>query len=472
MNEIADMRKLLSDVGDADAREYLKEALVCYEAGAFRACIVMTANAVFENLIRRVTDFAEYDTPAKTLKVRIDTDLASQRSFEGHMIGELHKANFLTIDQKVGLVKIRDARNKAAHPSRVKSTPEEARAVFRIAIEEFIKPEWLTAAEGSRRLLYEMQCGSVFPEEGDDVEVVDEKLGQIDKTAHAKLIVDLWGELEQPTNDAFTRNAQRFLNAFAGKQDGRFRKQFTKLLAPKKPDPLVTAARDGGGTSNKRDDRWLPFLISADPFLLTVVNGSARKLLDERIAKIFLQPLSGEDAAIDATERYISAIALSPHREAIVESYPKAMKAAVNTVGLRAVLLGCLDKADSLKDHVLVPVFDAWNHGSSALLVAEALPDIDEKLANSLSAERAFDLVVSLCSFSRQVKEPALSDLVGSGFADAPALRTKAISFMNEQPDATMETLKHHVLCGPLELVETFLTPRRRPSFVRKRVTR
>ncbi len=467
MNEIANVRDLLEGVEQADARDYLSEAVVCFEAGAFRACIVMTANAVFENLIERVADFAEFDTQASTLKNRIESDLSSQKAFEAHMIDELYKAKFLTIDQKVGLVKIRDARNKAAHPSRVKSTPEEAKAVLRTAVEDFIKPAWLTASEGTRKLVRDMHLGAVFPKKGDDAKVVDERLAQIDTTAHAKLIVELWNELENPTHEVFTKDAHRFLTALASKQDGRFRKQFPRLLAIRREAPPEKCAGDGG-KATAGDRRWLPLLISADPFLFTLVDGTARTLLDERVATAFIGTASDEMFGFDATERLISAVAGSPLRKEIVESYPEAVSAAVNAIGVRAVLFGCLNETDLLRDRALAPVYDAWDHGDSALRVAEVLPDIDEALADGISGERAFDLVVSMCSFSRQMKETALNDLVARGFMTAPALRRKAVDFMEMNPEDAIETLKHHVMCGPRELLETFLTPRRRLDFRKK----
>ncbi|PDT09605.1 hypothetical protein [Rhizobium sp. M1] len=468
MNEITSVSDLLKGIEQADVRDYLCEAVVCFEAGAFRACIVMTANAVFENLIGRVADFADFDTQARTLKDRIDSDLSSQKAFEAHMIDELYKAKFLTIDQKAGLMKIRDARNKAAHPSRVKSSPEEAKAVLRTAVENFIKPIWLTASEGSRKLVRDMHLGGVFPKKGDDAKVVDERLAQVDKAAHAKLIVELWNELENPTHQGFTRDAHRFLTALAGKQDGRFRKHFPRLLATRREGPPEKSVGDDG-KATASDDRWLPILISADPFLFTVVDGTAGTLLDERVASVLIGTPSAEKVGSDAAERLLSAVAGSAHRQEIVERYPEAMSAAVNAIGVRAVLFGCLDGTDLLRDRALAPVYDAWDHGYSALRVAEVLPEIDEALADGISGQRAFDLVVSMCSFSRQMKETALSDLVTLGFSTAPALRRKALDFMEMNPEDAVETLQHHVMCGPRELVETFLTSRRRPDLFRKR---
>ncbi|MBY5786721.1 hypothetical protein HFN62_23715 [Rhizobium leguminosarum] len=467
MNEIANIRDLLEGVDQADARDYLSEAVVCFEVGAFRACIVMTANAVFANLIGRVADFAEFDTQASTLKNRIDSDLSSQRAFEAHMIDELYKAQFLTIHQKVGLVKIRDARNKAAHPSGVKSTPEEAKAVLRTAVEDFIKPVWLTASEGTRRLVRDMHLGAVFPKKGDDAKVVDERLAQIDKTAHAKLIAELWDELANPTHEVFTRDAHRFLIALAGKQDDRFRKQFPRLLASRR-EALPQKSAGDGGKATGGDHRWLPLLISADPFLFTVMDGTAKTLLDERVASAFIGAPSEEIFGFEAAERLISAVTGSPLRQTIVESYPEAVSAAVNAIGVRAVLFGCLREMDLLRERALAPVYDAWDHGDSALRIAEVLPEIDEALADGISGQRAFDLVVSMCSFSRQMKETALSDLVTLGFSVAPALRRRALDFMEMNPEDAVETLQHHVMCGPKELVETFLTPRRPGSFRKK----
>lgn len=50
MAGLTDMEELLGRVTRPDIKNYLREAFVCYGAGAYRACIVLTANALFEDL--------------------------------------------------------------------------------------------------------------------------------------------------------------------------------------------------------------------------------------------------------------------------------------------------------------------------------------------------------------------------------------------------------------------------------------
>lgn len=468
MEELTDLRSLLEGVEDSAVLDYLSEAIVCFEANAFRACIVITANAVFENIISRVADFADFDAAAKKLKDRIDEDLNSQKAFEQHMISALFKAKFLNIDQRSALTRIRNARNKAAHPSRVKPTPEEAKDILRISVENFIRPVRLSASEESRRLLYALRHDLVFPAKGDDATVVRERLDSIDEVAHSKLIVELWEELEHPTDEMFTTNAYRFLAALAGAQDGLLRKQFSRLLAARqKARPEAKA--DSSVGEPMTDDSWLPRLLSLDPFLLTMVDGTARSFLDERIAQNFmLSPTAGQ-IKMEAVELFLAAIARSPLRQALVGCYPESVSAAVDRIGLRGVLLGCLDQPDTLRDRTVQEVYNAWDEAGSALLVAEMLPEIDEALALGLSGQQAFDLVVSMCSFSRQMKETSLGKLVTQGFATGPALRQKAIEFMDNNHEDAVETLEHHHMRGPADLVETFLTPRRLEARFRRK---
>lgn len=467
MEELTDLRPLLEGVEEPAVLDYLSEAIVCFEASAFRACIVMTANAVFENIIGRVADFADFDTEAKKLKDRIDEDLTSQKAFEQHMISALFKAKFLNIDQRSALTRIRNARNKAAHPSRIRPTPEEAKDILRIAVVNFIRPVQLSASEESRRLVYDLRHDLVFPAKGDDAMVVRERLASIDKVAHSKLIADLWDELEHPTQEMFATNAYRFLAALAGTQDDLLRKQFTRLLTAGRKARAKGSA--GNASEPVNDDSWLPRLLSLDPFLLTMVDGTARTFLDERLAQSFvLSPTAGQ-IKTDAVELFLAAIARSPLRKALVDSYAEAVSAAVDTVGLRGVLFGCLDEADILRDRTLAVVYNAWDDADSALLVAEMLPEIDGALAFGLSGQQVFDLVVSMCSFSRQMKETSLGKLATQGFATGPALRQKAIDFMDKHHEDAVETLEHHHMRGPAELVDTFLTPRRQGALFRKK---
>ncbi len=453
MYELLKMKQRLDEVTDTDVREYLQEALACYSVRAFRACIVMTANAVFDHLIARVEDFAQYDKAAEDLRGRIDGDLKSQRSFEAHMIEELHKSKFVTDAQKFELSNIREGRNKAAHPSGIHATEEDAQKIFMTSVDVFLKPRWLTAEEGSRRLIAEMKAGSIFPNSGDDLAVVDEKLLQIHALAHPKLIGDLWSELKSPTDDAFRSNALRFLVALASKHDEGHRGSIGKKLGSSK--------KKISGTSWE-DHLWLAMVINADIALLRTLEGSQRRLMDEQLAATFSEAECVRDRLLAVSEGFIEAIAISPDRKLLVANFPDAIRAAIEVSGVRAVLFGSLKQADLMRDCALAPVWDSWEDGHSALRVAKALPDVDGVLAGHLSGQEGFDLIAALCAFSRQMKQSPVSQLVDTGFGLAPALREKAIAFMNEQPDQAIETLEHFDLCGPAMLLSDYLTPRRR----------
>ncbi|WP_426039977.1 hypothetical protein [Brevundimonas sp. DC300-4] len=51
---LTDMEELLERVVGAEIKSFMKEALVCYGAGAHRACIVLSFIAVFEDLRQKV----------------------------------------------------------------------------------------------------------------------------------------------------------------------------------------------------------------------------------------------------------------------------------------------------------------------------------------------------------------------------------------------------------------------------------
>ncbi|RWN17005.1 hypothetical protein [Mesorhizobium sp.] len=124
--------KLLSDLPDRlpdiAERAFLREALACYRAEAFRACIVMSWNLAFDHLLRwilanaaRLTDFNAAITRRFPKKTGIS--ISSIEHFE-----ELKEAEVVDICQTASLISkntteiLREKlkkRNMAAHPSQV-----------------------------------------------------------------------------------------------------------------------------------------------------------------------------------------------------------------------------------------------------------------------------------------------------------------------------------------------------------------
>jgi hypothetical protein len=124
------LEELPAKVPDIDEREFLKEALICYRHGAFRAAIVMSWNLAFDHLLHFVlkhhlSDFNNQwpkNFPRQNQKARVQ-QIATRDDFS-----ELKESEVLTICKGAAIItpdlyKILDEklgkRNSAAHPSTV-----------------------------------------------------------------------------------------------------------------------------------------------------------------------------------------------------------------------------------------------------------------------------------------------------------------------------------------------------------------
>jgi len=79
-------------VGDKDVANYLREALACYGAGAYRACIVLTHIALFDGIRRKVNALAPVNKICKSVSDEIEPLAAAQKVFEVPLIQKLKGA--------------------------------------------------------------------------------------------------------------------------------------------------------------------------------------------------------------------------------------------------------------------------------------------------------------------------------------------------------------------------------------------
>jgi hypothetical protein len=124
------LEELPGKVPDVAEREFLREALICYRYGAFRAAIVMSWNLAFDHLLHFVlkNHLSAFNSqwprsfPRQNQKARVQ-QIATRDEFS-----ELKESEVLTVCKSAAIItadlyKILDEklgkRNSAAHPSTV-----------------------------------------------------------------------------------------------------------------------------------------------------------------------------------------------------------------------------------------------------------------------------------------------------------------------------------------------------------------
>ena len=72
MAHLTDMEELVSSIKNEDIRDYMSESLACYMAGAYRASVVLTFIALFDDIIDKLEINIKYEGYIKTQTEKIE----------------------------------------------------------------------------------------------------------------------------------------------------------------------------------------------------------------------------------------------------------------------------------------------------------------------------------------------------------------------------------------------------------------
>lgn len=164
---IRDLESMILTISDPASRDYVREALQCYNAGAYRAAVVLSVAAGMDGLRRRLADLANsggVSADTTTAHANIDRAFNNQDSFERTLIDASEKAvSFLTVSEAKKLRALFDVRNLCAHPSGHIGTAEEARDAMTTVIDFILSRPALMGMTGISTLLDRLKSPNFFP---------------------------------------------------------------------------------------------------------------------------------------------------------------------------------------------------------------------------------------------------------------------------------------------------------------------
>lgn len=176
---LSDLDELILCCRNERARSYIREAVACYKAGAFRASIVSTWTAVCYDYIQKVHDLQLAGSTQATQDAEI---LAKIRSNSGRsyteslkferevLVSAFKKYELLTSLEFHDLERLREDRNRCAHPTMQSEeepytpTPELARTHLRNAVEILLSREPVQGKEAFTKVINEIDS-EYFPED-------------------------------------------------------------------------------------------------------------------------------------------------------------------------------------------------------------------------------------------------------------------------------------------------------------------
>jgi len=138
----ADLRTAVATIEDAAVKDYLEEAVGCFEAGFHRAAIVFAWSAAYslfrqwlfdEHLAALNAAIAKWSKPQS---IGVLSDFEEQK--EDTVITTAKTAGVVSKEQHKTLKKLLDDRNSFAHPTLKKATPSQAEAFIETILNEVV----------------------------------------------------------------------------------------------------------------------------------------------------------------------------------------------------------------------------------------------------------------------------------------------------------------------------------------------
>lgn len=149
---LADLDELILKCRDQKAKSYIREAVSCYKAGAFRSAIVSTWIAVSFDIIDKLKELSlagdkEAENQVEALeKARRIGDIANSLKFERNILTVCRdKLELISPVEFVDLNRLQEDRNRCAHPSMTSDgeifnpSAELARTHIRSAVEHLLQ---------------------------------------------------------------------------------------------------------------------------------------------------------------------------------------------------------------------------------------------------------------------------------------------------------------------------------------------
>ena len=236
---MTDMEELLATIEPLSIRDYMREAMNCYMASAYRGCIVLSYIALFDDLLSKLAELGKVNKTAKKLFEEGSKKKSDQDVYENYLIDQLGANNLLSGLDTTFLNTLRVLRNKSAHPSGHKPSSEEARFIFFEVVNRFLSRPILSTTQLVDELIQRLANDNFFPTTiiSDIKDIVNEELTLLHEEAFPQLVVKMINSVI--SSDAIVaRNASFFLNGLATLDILLINRELQlKLIQAKSDDP-------------------------------------------------------------------------------------------------------------------------------------------------------------------------------------------------------------------------------------------
>lgn len=234
MARLVDLEELLLKVKNKELLPSLREAVACYHVASYRACIMLSFNALVDDLLIKLKNLKDINVGAKKIYDNINILIEGQSSFETPLIEQLVKAKIFT-DLEGDLYKtFQKFRHKSAHPSGYSPSAECARFIYTEVIEHFLSKETLLASDRIDTLISDINEDLFFTStrNKERAKIAKDEIGNIYPEAYPQMINKIYNKATLSGEDISNRYIS-FLCALFGIKDNLIDDLIIKIIIKK-----------------------------------------------------------------------------------------------------------------------------------------------------------------------------------------------------------------------------------------------
>jgi len=429
MAGLTDMEDLLGRVSNPETMHYLREAYVCYGASAYRGCIVLTTNALFDDLRHKTKALAPINNEAKNISIEIERLVSEQKPFETILVDRLTAKNILSKTQGDRLKQIITHRNKAAHPSGVYASAEEARWVFFESVDKFLSQPVLGANQLADQILSKLSDQLFFPDSNitNITAIVDEEVSSVHPLAYDYLVTKI---VERLGSTDVLKNARIFLSGCANLKNEALNSSLISRF-------IRVKASNSGFVLD------LMAVVSVEPKLFELADDTTRMRLAKSFADAANAQLDISITALNHPTKLLANMAKSLDQTKLV----KELKEMINNIGEKyysnSAISTPLASAGIIRDHIITIILDKAKSPNFDIAnkFARGFSDMDEALARVLTDDESLKLILAVINASGHGAFSA-RDVSRLKFKSMPYIKEKALRFLQKKSKTSREILR------------------------------
>ena len=434
MAHLQDLEELLSSIHSIEIRAYMREAVSCYMAGAYRACIVLTFISLFDDITKKLNELGKINKKARTLSQEVEKRRNEQDVFESYLLDQLKATNLIpTIDHEFYEI-LKKLRNKSAHPSGHLCSAEEARFVMFEAISRFMKNPNFSTTQICDEILAKINDENFFPSNfiTHTAEVVKKEIESVHEDAIPYLIEKILDKYSS-SDPKTSRNCEYFINGLAKLGEQKICQEIKARLIDKK----ITSTQ-------------------FHPIIFSAICANA-KVLDDihsvtlaRIKPILAQAITTRNLADKETlynhpTAFFRAIIISGNTQLIVNELKIALASYLDKFPYSKPFLKSGLPQASLYEIVIKSLIALAGSSTftTANSFAEHIEELDEVIGETILDSDSFEIIARIDNAAETGAWGSIR-IRNANFVKLPKIREKALKY------AQNETSTAKALCSTI----------------------